>query len=68
PADAASVPTQGCRADLALDDGVVDGSDLGVLIAAWGSSSAGADLDCDGIVGGSDLGALLAAWGACAGR
>jgi YVTN family beta-propeller protein len=68
PADASSVPTQGCRADLALDDGVVDGSDLGVLIAAWGSSSSGADLDCDGIVGGSDLGALLAAWGACAGR
>jgi len=43
-------------------DGVVNGADLGVLLAAWGQSGSPADLDQDGVVGGSDLGALLASW------
>ncbi|MFO0874453.1 MAG: FG-GAP-like repeat-containing protein [Phycisphaerales bacterium] len=43
-------------------DGVVDGADLGLLLAAWGSSDADADLNADGVVDGADLGALLAAW------
>ncbi|MCA9283986.1 MAG: hypothetical protein KDA22_02135 [Phycisphaerales bacterium] len=53
-----------CPADLS-GDGVVDGTDLGQLLGAWGSGLAGADLDGDGSVGGGDLGMLLAAWGAC---
>lgn len=51
-----------CPADLD-GDGSVSGSDLGALLAAWGSPAA--DLDGDGTTAGSDLGALLAAWGAC---
>lgn len=54
-------------ADLSCD-GVVDGSDLGLLLAAWGPcpkvGSCDADLDGDGQVGGGDLGGLLAAWSA----
>jgi hypothetical protein len=43
-------------------DGAVDGSDLGVLLAAWGTSDALADLNDDGVVDGADLGVLLANW------
>jgi hypothetical protein len=42
-------------------DGVVDGADLGLLLAAWESPSA--DLNGDGTTDGADLGLLLAAWG-----
>jgi len=44
-------------------DGVVGSSDLGIMLAAWGSSDAAADLDGDGAVGTGDLGILLAGWG-----
>ena len=43
-------------------NGVVNGSDLTILLADWGSNSAIADLDGDGIVSGSDLTILLSAW------
>lgn len=46
-------------------DGVVDGEDLALLIAAWGSGDASADLDGDGTVDSIDLGVLLASWGSC---
>lgn len=42
-------------------DGMVDGADLGALLAGWGTASP--DLDGSGAVDGSDLGLLLAAWG-----
>lgn len=64
PADASSVPSA-CRADLAGDDATIDGTDLAVLVAAWGVMGSSADLDCDGTVGGGDLGVLLASWGSC---
>jgi hypothetical protein len=44
-------------------DGRVDGIDLGILLAAWGTSGGEADLDWSGTVDGADLTALLAAWG-----
>jgi hypothetical protein len=55
-----------CAADLNRD-GAVDGSDLGLVLAAWGNAPAGtaSDFDRDGVVSGSDLGFLLAQWGAC---
>ena len=56
-ADVASVRTPDLNGD-----GVVNGSDLTILLAAWGSVSSPADLDGDGIVGGADLTILLAAW------
>ena len=53
-----------CLAD-ANDDGIVDATDLSILLGAWGSTADAGDLDQNGIVGGSDLAALLGAWGAC---
>ena len=43
-------------------DGAVNGADLGVLLAAWGTSTPQADLNADGIVDGSDVGLMLANW------
>ncbi len=42
-------------------DGFVNGSDLVILLGAWGGTGA-ADLDGNGVVGPSDLLMLLAAW------
>ncbi|MBC24426.1 MAG: hypothetical protein CMJ32_10995 [Phycisphaerae bacterium] len=53
-----------CPADLS-GDGLVDGQDIGLLFANWGSRGPEGDLDQDGSVGGSDLGALMSAWGEC---
>ncbi len=46
-------------------DGMVNGADLGLLLAAWGSCGGGcclADLNADGLIDGGDLGLLLAYW------
>ena len=43
-------------------DGVVNGDDLGQLLAAWGAAGGPADLNLDGTVNGDDLGILLGAW------
>ncbi|MFZ9688687.1 MAG: hypothetical protein ACO3DS_02495 [Phycisphaerales bacterium] len=54
----------GCSAANPADldgNGIVDGADLGLLLAGWGSSSP--DLDGNGFCDGADLGLLLAAWG-----
>ncbi|MCA9284491.1 MAG: hypothetical protein KDA22_04710 [Phycisphaerales bacterium] len=54
-----------CHADL-NHDGLVDGSDLGELLGAWGPCDfCAADLDGNQVVDGADLGVLLAAWGPC---
>ena len=44
-------------------DGFVNGTDLGIFLALWGTSDASADLNGDGIVNGGDLGLLVANWG-----
>ncbi|MFO0962609.1 MAG: S8 family serine peptidase [Phycisphaerales bacterium] len=47
-------------------DGVTDGSDLGLLLGAWGSTGGAdgrADIDGNGVVNGADLGLLLGSWG-----
>ena len=47
-------------------DGLIDGADLGALLAAWGScSGCAADINKDGEVNGADMGLLLAAFGKC---
>ncbi|MCH2161743.1 MAG: hypothetical protein MK085_07700 [Phycisphaerales bacterium] len=62
-----------CQTDCAGDlneNGIVDGGDLGLMIAAWGScgeSACCADFNNDGEVNGGDLGTLLGAWGECEG-
>ena len=58
-----SPPESECPADLD-GNGIVGGSDIGLLLVDWGQSGP-ADLDGNGIVGGSDIGLLLAAWGPC---
>ena len=53
-----------CTEPADLDcNGVVDGSDLGQMLAAWGPDHGAADLDGSGTVDGVDLGRMLAAWG-----
>lgn len=47
-------------------DGVVDGADLGLMLAGWNAPGQ-ADLNGDDNVDGADLGLLLAAWGECPG-
>ncbi|MHC4976667.1 MAG: hypothetical protein ACYTF7_08685 [Planctomycetota bacterium] len=53
----------GCPTDY-NNDGFVDGGDLGLFLAGWGSPGA-TDLNNDGTTDGSDLGLFLATWGAC---
>ena len=43
---------------------LVDGIDLGLLLAAWASNDPNADLDGNGVVNGADLGLMFAAWSA----
>ncbi len=46
-------------------DGRVDGADLGLLLAGWGTcgTPCPADLDANGVVNGADIGILLGNWG-----
>ena len=60
-------PPLPCPGDLD-QNGEVDASDLGLLIAAWntdGSIFEGSDINGDGIVSAADLGLLIGAWGPC---
>jgi hypothetical protein len=43
----------------------VDGADLGLMAAVWGTSAALADLNDDGLVDGADFGLFLGGWGSC---
>jgi formylglycine-generating enzyme required for sulfatase activity len=62
---AASAPAQSCAGDL-NDDGVINGADLGQLLAVWGPcQSCEADLSANGVVDGADLGVQLGNWGEC---
>lgn len=55
-----------CLADF-NGDSVVDGTDLVVVLGAWGRGASMADLNQDGVVDGSDLAIVLGAWGPCPG-
>lgn len=56
-----TVRRAGMLADL-NGDGRVDGTDQGILFAAFGTDDAIADLNADGIVDAADLGILLSNW------
>ena len=43
-------------------DGEVDGADVGLLLALFGSDDPSADLNADGVVNGADMGLMLANW------
>jgi len=51
-----------CPADLS-GDGQIDGVDLGIMLAGWGSPSG--DTNGDGTTDGVDLAGLMSAFGAC---
>lgn len=54
-----------CPADLNGDLNV-NGADLGLMLAEWGTcTDCPADLNRDGVVNGADLGMLLSEWGTC---
>ena len=53
-----------CLGDLDLD-GLVDGTDLTVLLGSWNEQDEVLDLDDDGIIDGKDLAILLSRWGSC---
>ncbi len=58
------VGCSGCTRPIPGDinnDGVVNGADLGLLLAAWGGTGS-ADLNGDRVIDGADLGILLANW------
>jgi hypothetical protein len=59
-------PTDPCSAADLDGNGQVGSSDLGLLIAAWGTcSGCPADINGDGKVDGGDLAQIIAFWGPC---
>lgn len=52
-----------CLGDI-NEDGIVDGTDLGILLGEWGEDE-DSDLNGDHDVDGTDLGILLGNWGQC---
>ena len=60
---------ESCRLGDLNCDGVVDGADLGAMLAQWGPCEVGdgvicsGDLNGNGLVDGADLGLLLSNWG-----
>ena len=64
--DTSNLPAQivdpPCPFDL-NGDGVVNGGDLGLMLALWGTPDG--DFNMDGITNGGDLGLMLSAWGSC---
>ena len=55
---------QPCEGDL-TGNGVVDGDDLLIVLAHWGSADTAGDADGDGTVDGEDLLVVLGDWGDC---
>ena len=61
-----NIVAEECAVDCPGDfngDGVVNGGDIGTLLAAWGGADG--DLNGDGTTNGGDLGLLLSYWGDC---
>ncbi len=56
-------PIADCIGDADVNgDGIVNGADLGLLLAAWETDECETDLNGDGTTNGADLGLLLAEW------
>ena len=54
-----------CAAADINHNGVVEGGDLAMLFAVWGTNNTDADINDDDLVDGGDLQHVLAAWGPC---
>ena len=62
-----TIETPACSKADFNGDGVVNGSDLGSIIGAWGPcEGCPQDLDQNGVVNSADLGLFLSLWGPCA--
>jgi hypothetical protein len=61
----AKVPANPCRRGDLDCNGVVNGADLGLMLAGWGTcgTPCPGDLDGNGVINGADIGFLLASWG-----
>ena len=57
-------PLPNCISDI-NGDGVVNGSDLALLLNSWGGWDVDADLNNDGAVDGFDLSLMLSKWNTC---
>ena len=58
-------PSPECAGDF-NNDGVINGADFGLLLAAWGACAGCVeDLNSDNVINGADVGLLLALWGDC---
>jgi formylglycine-generating enzyme required for sulfatase activity len=56
-----------CPGDIS-GNGMVNGADLGLVLAAWGSDGSdepGSDINADGLVNGADLAFVIGAFGPC---
>ncbi|MFZ9689651.1 MAG: SUMF1/EgtB/PvdO family nonheme iron enzyme [Phycisphaerales bacterium] len=56
-----------CPGDI-TGNGMVNGADLGLVLAAWGSDGSdepGSDINADGLVNGADLAFVIGAYGPC---
>lgn len=53
-----------CLGDL-INDRLIDGQDLTILLGLWGNDGGIADIDENGLVDGGDLAILLGNWGEC---
>ena len=56
-----------CPEDI-TGNGLVNGADLGLVLAAWGSDGTdepGSDINADGLVNGADLAFVIGAFGPC---
>ena len=57
-----------CAADI-THNGLVDGVDLAIILATWGTNGDqggfNSDVNGDGIINGTDLATILGAWGIC---
>lgn len=60
--DVPDAPT--CEGDI-NGDGVVDGTDVSLILGYWGSANSMYDLDGNSIVDGGDLAMVLGGWGPC---
>ena len=61
-----TIPLTGCSSADFNGDGSIDGGDLGLLIARFGTcGGCPEDLNNDNLVNGSDIGLLLSYWGSC---
>lgn len=58
-------PPEPCDLGDLTGDGIVDGSDITIVLTQWGTDDKVADISGDGIVDGIDLSLVLIDWDSC---